>query len=178
MDRTVLKEKKKIFTIHNVVFTALFTALICVFTAYLPRIPTLNGYIHLGDSMIYLAASYLPLPLSLIAAAFGGGLADGLSGYMIYILPTMMIKTLNALCFSNKSGKILSKRNVIGVAISTVVTVVGYAVAEMILFGSVYGAIGTLLGNVIQGVGSGLLFIVISIPLDRMGVLKRLRIQN
>lgn len=76
-----------------VVMAALFAAIITVVTAYVLRIPTGNGYIHLGDSFIFLAASLLPLPYAIAAAAVGAGLADALTA-PIWVIATVIIKSL------------------------------------------------------------------------------------
>ena len=54
--------------------TALFAALICVTTAYIFHIPfgVNGGYVHIGDSLIYLAAAFLPTPYAMFAGAIGG----------------------------------------------------------------------------------------------------------
>ena len=39
--------------------TAVFAAIIYIFTAYL-HIPHWTGYVHIGDGVLYLAASMLP----------------------------------------------------------------------------------------------------------------------
>lgn len=59
------------------IIAAMLAALTCVFTMFL-KIPIMggNGYIHLGDMVIYLAASLLPLPYAMASAAIGGTLAD------------------------------------------------------------------------------------------------------
>ena len=51
--------------------TALFAALICVTTAYIFHIPfgVNGGYIHIGDSLIYLAAAFLHMPCLLVQSA-------------------------------------------------------------------------------------------------------------
>lgn len=158
--------------IRNMVFSAIFAALIAVFIAFLPKIPTVNGYIHFGDSIIYIAACLLPRPFAIATAAIGGGLADSF-GYAIYIIPTAIIKPLNALCFSNKGDRILTTRNAIALFPSTVVTIVGYAITEAILFGSFSAAIATLGGNLVQGLGSMSIFIIFASFLDKSGFKKR-----
>ena len=84
--------------IHYAAITAMFAALITVTTAFI-KIPAPLGYVHAGDSMIYLAASILPEPLGFAAAAIGGGLADLLAGYPQWAIPTAIIKALNVLPF-------------------------------------------------------------------------------
>ena len=67
-------------TTKTIAMSAMFAALVTVTTAFI-KIPTpVGGYVHPGDSMVYLAASVLPGPFGLIAAAVGGALADLISG--------------------------------------------------------------------------------------------------
>ena len=78
-----------------IVFTGLFAALVCVLTML--HIPVGNGYIHVGDSLIYLSSMLLPFPCGMIAGGIGGGLSDLFSGYLAYVIPTFVIKVLNSL---------------------------------------------------------------------------------
>ena len=103
MTRTAQTEK-----IKKMVLTSLFSALIFVFTAYI-HVPTGAGYTHAGDGLIYLAACILPTPYAVAAGVIGGGLADGLSGFPIWIPATIVIKAITALFFTNKSDKIITK---------------------------------------------------------------------
>ena len=55
-----MAKKKANKQLIYVVMAALFAAIITVVTASVLHIPTGNGYIHLGDSFIFLAASPAP----------------------------------------------------------------------------------------------------------------------
>ena len=57
------------FKLNQVVLAALFAALTTVLTYYV-KIPSVNGYMHIGDSMIYLCASLLPTPLAALSSVF------------------------------------------------------------------------------------------------------------
>ena len=81
-----------------IALTAMFAALVTVFTAFI-KIPSPFGYAHAGDSMIYLAASVLSRTLRALASSIGASLADLLSGYAQWCLPTFIIKAFNALPF-------------------------------------------------------------------------------
>ena len=61
------KSKSKSMTaLLNLVKAAVFAALIAVMTAYIKFNTGINdGYLHFGDSMIYLAACILPLPYAM-----------------------------------------------------------------------------------------------------------------
>ena len=77
----------------------MFAALIIVATIFI-RVPIgINeGYIHVGDSMIYLAACLLG-PYAAIAAVIGGAFADILAGAAAWALPTAIIKACNTIPF-------------------------------------------------------------------------------
>ncbi|MBQ8044666.1 MAG: ECF transporter S component, partial [Clostridia bacterium] len=64
--------------VQLITITSIFAALITVTTAYIFHIPVplTGGYIHIGDGIIYLAATILPTPYAIIGAMIGGGLAD------------------------------------------------------------------------------------------------------
>lgn len=162
--------------IKTMAYTAAFAAMICITTAYILHIPVGNGYIHIGDGIIYLAASILPFPFGLAAGAIGGGLADLLSGYLPYVIPTMIIKSLNASCFyiGSKGSKLFTKKAVMMSVISGCVTTVGYYIVSIILYGNPVAQIATLIPNVIQAVGSSVLFCILALALDKVRFKERL----
>lgn len=160
-------------------FSGLFAAIITIFI-YLVHIPYGNtGYVHLGDTMIFLCASFLPTPYAVAAAAIGGGFADFLSGYPVYIIPTMLAKGLIALTFSAKDKKLLTKRNIIACVASFGISLAVYAVAEFIFGLTIYGlpvggalttAATTLLQNSIQALASTALYVAVALALDKAGI--------
>ena len=156
--------------IKTMTFTAAFAAMICITTAFILHIPVGNGYIHIGDGIIYLAASVLPFPFGLVAGAIGGGLSDLLSGYLPYVIPTMIIKSLNATCFYvvRKNDKIFSTRSIICSVISGCITIIGYYLVAIFLYGNPIAQLTTILPNAIQAVGSTVLFCVLGLGLDRV----------
>lgn len=79
------------------IITALFTALICVATMVSFPVAFTNGYIHLGDGIIFLAVILLPMPYGIFAAGVGSMLADITLGYTHWALPTLIIKSLMAI---------------------------------------------------------------------------------
>ncbi len=150
--------------------TAMMTALICLLTATL-HIPSGHGYIHLGDAMIYLAAALLPAPYAIFAAAVGGGMADLISGYAIYILPTMIIKSMLAATCSIIGGKqLFCPKRILSAAICCVITTVGYWITEVLLYqGDILAQFWiTLPGNLTQSIGSAVVFAVCAAALDHL----------
>lgn len=162
---------------HNgykrLIFTAVFIALIFIATAYVLHIPAGNGYIHLGDSLIYLAASCLPTPFAFAAAALGGGLSDLLTGFPQYLLFTIIIKPLNALCFTAKGAKLLTKRNLIAPFASMLITVAGYYLSDVFLYGSWVSPLATIPQSLIQAGGSLGVYLILAITLDKLDFKRR-----
>ncbi|RKM54109.1 TIGR04002 family protein [Butyrivibrio sp. X503] len=153
--------------------TGMMTAMTVIFTAYIFHIPVgMNGgYIHFGDSVIYLAAAFLPFPYALIVGALGGGIADLLTAPM-WTIATMIIKMLIVLPFSSKSKRFLSKRNLLAPVIAFFISATGYYIAEMILFGSKTAIISAFSGSLIQSGGSALFFYIAGAAFDGAGIKK------
>lgn len=167
-----MEKKKTSKQLIYVVMAALFAAMITVFTAYVLRIPAGNGYIHLGDSFIFLAASLLPLPYAIVAAAVGAGLADALTA-PIWVIATVIIKSVIVLPFTSKKDKIINSRNLIALIPALVVTCVGYYLADKILFGS-WGAFAAVIPNIIQIAANAAIYIVFGLALDAAGFKKKI----
>lgn len=149
--------------------TGLFAALICITTAYIFHIPvgTNGGYVHVGDALIYLAAAILPAPYAMAAAALGGAIADLMTA-PVWAVATLIIKMLLAIPFTSKKDKIINAQNVISIFIASVITIVGYYLAEVILFGSWIAILPSITGSIIQAAGSGILFLAFGHALDKM----------
>ena len=82
--------------IKKIVLTGLMTGLVFLATSII-KIPTMNGYIHLGDGFIFISAIILGPFYGSFAAGVGSMLADLLSPYAQWALPTLIIKSLMAL---------------------------------------------------------------------------------
>ena len=159
--------------VKTITLTAMFAALVTVATAFI-KVPTALGYCHAGDSMVYLAACILPGPYGVIASAIGGGLADLISGFPQWILPTVIIKSLNAMPFvilrhflrkNDKDNRIINAGSVIMLIPTTLVTVFGYFVANLLLF-DLGGAVSELATWYIQPSAGAAIFIAVGLGLD------------
>lgn len=175
-----MKAQHSRHTLH-IVIAAMFAAMIAVLTAFV-KFNTAGGYVHLGDSMIYLVASFLPLPYAVAAAAIGGGLADLLTGYADVAVYTVIIKALNAVFFTAKDSKILTRRNALMTIPSGLVTVIGYSISKfirMLLGGSdfhaaIVAAALKMPENAIQAIASALIFLLIAVAFDKADIKKRM----
>lgn len=175
-----MKNKHSAHTL-NIVIAAMFAAMIAVTTAFVQIKTPTGGYVHLGDSMIYLTASFLPLPYAVAAAAVGGGIAD-LLVYPETIIYTVIIKALNAVFFSSKSDKLLTKRNALMTIPSGLVTVVGYSLSKLIrmllagdsMQSALANALWKMPENAIQAVASALIFLLVAAAFDKADIKKRM----
>ena len=84
-------------------------------------VPYTSGYIHLGDSMIYLSVMILGPVYGAFAAGTGSMLADLLGGYAQYAVPTLVIKSLMALCMGLIMKSTGRRRTIVSVIISMLV---------------------------------------------------------
>lgn len=162
-----------------ITLTGLMAAMIALMTAYICHIPTgvNGGYIHFGDSLIYIAATLLPTPYALAAAAIGGGLADLMTAPM-WAPATIIIKMLITIPFSNKSAKIITPRSIIATVIAYFISGLSYFFAEYILFGTFSSAlIASMSGSLIQSGGSAVFFVIFGAALDKVHIKAKLNTQ-
>lgn len=148
----------KKLNVQKLTLCGVMAALVFVMT-YFPKIPVpvTGGYVHLGDGAIFLSVLLLG-PLGIPAAAVGSMLSDLIGGYMVYVLPTFLIKGLVAL---------------LSFLLAEAVMVLGYFLLEWALYGiaSAAAAIGP---NVVQGIAGvliGMLCLLIAPRLERVAKL-------
>ena len=82
---------------NKLVLTALMVCLVLLAT-YIIKIPSpfTQGYVHLGDTMVFLSVLLLGKKGGAVAAGLGSALADLLGGYAAYAPWTFLIKALMA----------------------------------------------------------------------------------
>lgn len=167
-NKTIQKSSTKM---KYLTMTGLMAAMITIMTAYICHIPvgTNGGYIHFGDSLIYLAAVLLPTPYALAAAAIGGGLADLLTAPM-WTIVTIIIKMLITIPFSCKQSKCITVRNIIATIFAFFISGTCYFFAEYILFGTWSAYLVSMSGSLIQSSGSAVFFIIFGLALDKCGI--------
>lgn len=173
-DSNVLKRDwTSLSKVRYITTSSLMAALITIMTAYICHIPTgMNGgYIHFGDSLIYLAAVLLPRPYALAAAAIGGGMADILTAPM-WTPATVIIKMLIVLPFSSESTKIVTPRNVFATVLAYFISGLSYFLAEYVLFGTWAVLLVSMAGNLIQSAGSAIFFVIFGYALDKVHIKK------
>lgn len=156
------------------VLTALFAAAVAATTAYVLHIPLpTGGYIHVGDALIYLCACLLPAPWAMAAGAVGGALADLLTA-PVWAPATLVIKALICLPFTSGKGRILGARNAVAVVIAGLLSPTLYGFVNVFFAQSWAAFAPQFVGTLIQGVGSGIVFLVLAVACDRAGLKGRL----
>lgn len=139
-----MKTNNKTF---NLVLTAMFIALTAVAILFIRvPIPFTQGYVHLGDAVIFLGILVLGWKYGSIAAALGGMLGDLIGGFPIWAPWSFGIKGVMALiigliiyAYANKrdvSGDGLIRIEIVAMIIAGVFETIAYFVAEGIMYGN------------------------------------------
>ena len=97
-------------TVTQMCITAVFMALTCVATMVV-QIPIPLGYAHLGDSVILICAFFFGPVVGALAGGIGSAMADILTGFAVWAVPTLIIKTIMPIIacaiFGNMKSKLI-----------------------------------------------------------------------
>ncbi len=121
---------------------------------FFPKILTPTGYIHLGDSIIILSAFFLGPIDAMLVGGIGHAMADIISGYAIYAIPTLLIKGL----LGYTMGKI--KNKYISMPLGILIVISGYFIFESIYF-SIEAGLFSILTSFVQVLSSVIVSLVI-----------------
>lgn len=131
--------------LNSLVMTALMMCMITVTTMFIKvPIPFTQGYVHLGDAMIYLSVLLLGKKNGALAAGVGSAMGDLLGGAGVWAPWTLVVKLLMALItgflveemFSGNKphGKTLGL--VLPMTMGGLEMVASYYVAEGVIYGN------------------------------------------
>lgn len=163
---TTVKTENSIGQVQFLTITALFIALTYVFTAFVNvRLPiTANGgLIHLGNVPLFICAILFGKKSGALAGGIGMGLFDLLSGWTAWAPFTFIIVAIMGYVV----GAITEKHHGLGfdtlaIAAACVIKVVGYYIAEGIIYGNWIAPVTSIPGNLVQiGVAAVVVLIVI-----------------
>jgi len=88
-------EEEFILKTKDIVISGIMIALVFVLTfAIKIPVPFTRGYIHLGDSMIFISAILFGRRVGALAGGLGSALADLVGGYAYWAIPTLIIKSV------------------------------------------------------------------------------------
>ncbi len=144
---------------NTIVMTAMMMCLVLV-TTYTFKIPTpFQGYVHLGDAMIFLSVLIVGKKYGAVAAAFGSALADLLGGYVAFAPWTFVIKGLMAVVMGLFIDAMVKRKKnrikiagvplieIIGMIVAGLVMVLGYGIADAVLAGNLMTGILSMPAN-------------------------------
>lgn len=134
---------------NKLVLTALMVCMILLTTMFIKLpIPFTQGYVHLGDAMIFLAVLLLGTKYGALAAGLGSAMGDLLGGFAIWAPWTFVVKAIMALIMS-EFIKIMMKKDkhyhkimgmpiieIIGMVLAGIEMVIGYYFAEGFIYGN------------------------------------------
>ncbi len=150
---------------RKIVLSAILAALVCVAT-YIIKIPfSSQGYFNIGDCVVLLCGWILTPSYAFLSAGIGSALADILSGYIIYALPTFIIKGLMAVS-AYHIYKLLSCRinaicaRAISGLVGELVMILGYFITEIFMYGLIPAALN-IPGSAFQGIVGFILSIIL-----------------
>lgn len=110
-----------------------------------------NGYVNLGDMVIFITALLLNRKYAFIVGGIGSFLADIFLGYSLYAPASFIIKGLEGfIAGSLLDTKIGKKYPLIATVIAGIWMAFGYYIFEIFLYGA-KGAIVSVPPNLIQG---------------------------
>ena len=163
---------------RSVTRNALCVALVTVATLTIRvPVPATQGYINLGDAVIFAVALLFGARMGTIAGGLGSALADLLGGYAHWALFTLLIKGIEGLVTGTtfRGGRLDSSSGIFrgGVAVCLGGTwmICGYFGTETFLYGW-QPALAALPGNGIQALGSLMLGLPAAIGLARASSLQ------
>ena len=119
------------------------------------------------------------MPYAMAAGAIGGALADGLTGFYIWMPATIIIKAVTAMFFTSKKDTIINIRNLLGLIPSLILCVVGYGFYEgTIMAGKLsWQAIVIAFAQTpfycLQIAVSSVLYIILGISIDKLKLKKK-----
>lgn len=159
---------------RRTVLKGLMIALVCIATMAIQiPIPGTDGYINIGDSVIFISSILFGPITGMIAGGIGSAFADILSGYAHWAIFTLIIKGLEGYLV----GIIMKNHNtiiksVLSTGVGTLTMVIGYFIAGIILKGSAIISAASIPANLIQGIVSMVIAIPLSYSLSKVKYVK------
>ena len=137
MDQS-LKRITKIAMMAAIIF-------VCTYAFKIP-IAITGGYTHLGDCAIFVGVMILGRKYGALAGAIGAAMADLLGGFLIWVVPTFVIKGIMAFVMGTIVEKVLPEKKwnwLMGAILGGICQIVGYQLVKLVLI-SPAAAIATI----------------------------------
>ncbi len=163
----------------KIVSLAVFSALIFVVTAYF-ILPVGIGYINFGDAFILLASVFLGPFSGALCGALGGALADLVNGYAAYAPFTLVIKAVEGFLCGILLHKTMGKPKlpvwqlILGFVISALTMVLGYFIANTILYSVETAITMGVLNDLVQAAVSVAAALALTVALKKIPYVNKL----
>lgn len=153
-----------------ITITAVFTAMVFVFTAFVNiKLPLgAGGLIHLGNVPLFICAILFGRKSGAVAGALGMAMFDLISGWTAWAPFTFVIVGLMGYFI----GVITEKRRSLpwyglSFVVAAVIKVVGYYIAEVLLYGNFVAPILSIPGNLIQIAVASVIVLMVIKPIEK-----------
>ena len=144
-------EKKKI-DVKKLALAGVLMALVIVSILFI-KVPIPYGYAHIADSFILVSGVLGPF-YAFVVGGIGAMIADIIVGYLVYAPWSLVVHGLQGIAMALLLLKLKKPNYVIffiaSMVVSTLTVVVGYALAELAISGTVAAALATLPINLLQ----------------------------
>lgn len=149
---------------------------VCTYTFKVP-IAITGGYTHLGDCAIFVGVMILGRKDGTVAAAVGAALSDLLGGFLIWVLPTFVIKGVMAFVMGTVVEKVLPEKKgnwLLGAILGGILQIIGYQLVKIVLISpaAALATIPTITAQTVAGIVIGAVVITV---LQSSRVLERLQ---
>ena len=159
---------QELSSVQFLTITAVFVALTYIFTAFINvKLPIAanGGLIHLGNVPLFIGAILFGKKTGAIAGGIGMGLFDLLSGWTLWAPFTLIIVgimgfTVGKITEDHKHQNM--KWYMIAIAAACVIKVVGYYIAEVIIYGNPLAPVSSIPGNLVQ-IGTAAVIVLICV---------------
>ena len=138
----------------------------------------------LGNTCILLVAVLFGQTTGLLAGGIGSALADLLTGYTQWVIPTLIIKSImgfviGAIAHRKGTGfHMVNIRTFLGSVAGIVIMIFGYFAAGAIMNGSIYTGWTQVPGLTLEGMIGMVVFYAIGLVLEKAHVVKILNLES
>ena len=158
-------------TVTQMCITAVFMALTCVATMVV-QIPIPLGYAHLGDSVILICAFFFGPVVGALAGGIGSAMADILTGFAVWAVPTLIIKTIMPIIGNMKSKfdrcKVISVKGIVGAVVTLLFMTLGYVVFGAIIAGSFAAGLASAPGLLLKSVVNMVVYLFVATGMSKI----------
>jgi putative membrane protein len=158
----------RLTTTQQLTITAIFIALTFLATwlikVQIPFFAAKGGLVHLGNVPMFVAAMVYGRKTGAIAGAFGMALFDLMGGWILwapftFVVVGLMGYTVGLICEKSKINPVLT--NIIAVGVALIIKIVGYYIAEGVIYGNWIAPAASIPGNIVQVVTAGIIVLPI-----------------